>query len=117
MLLCSEVYGATHELKLQLCWPGPPQGVELEPEHEPELHRPEKMESHSAPWMTQVVPRPQQPPPKQKLPWQHGSPGAPHVWQVEPLHTSPEPEQRLPGQHCWPSPPQFPHEPGRPWHV
>lgn len=116
MLLCSEVKGATHELKVQLCWPGPPHGVLLEPEHEPELHLPEKMLSQSAPCTTQVVLRPQHPPPAQTLPWQHGSPGAPQTWHVEPLHTSPPEEHWLPGQHGWPSPPQVPHD-ERPVHV
>lgn len=110
VLLCSEVYEATHELKLQLCWPAPPQGVLPEPEHDPDRHLPEKMLSQSAPCTTQVVFRPQQPPPRQTLPWQHGSPGAPQLWHVEPLHTRPPAEHTFPAQHGWPSPPQVPHD-------
>lgn len=110
VLLCSEVYEATQELKLQLCWPGPPQALPLlEPEHEPWLHLPEKMLSQSAPWMTQPL-RLQQPPPRQWLPWQHGSPGAPQLVHIEPLHTRPPAEHWAPGQQGWPSPPQVPQE-------
>lgn len=116
LLLAAAEYGATQLLKLQLDWPMAPHGPELLPVHAPWLHLPEKMESQSEPCAAHPL-RLQHPPPRQTLPWQHGSPGAPQRTQVLPLHARPAPEQTLPAQQGWPSPPQPPQEPGSPVHV